>query len=504
MADPWEQYLAPPTNSASSSDDPWAQYVKPAASAQAPAAPAAPMNWKRLLGLAWGGPTGPSDISPDLSGQQAGKSLQQAADVGRVAIGQIPFGGKLVDAAGAEQRLASTPMAGAGEVLGGAGLGVGGEAMGIGRGIAKAVTPGVAAVTGAKVAPWVASGIGGAAEQGGIGALGAIGQGQDPTQAAGIGGAIGAVTGPFGRLRLPAKPDIGPSAAELTAATKKAFQPLDDISASYDYMPPINKVWGGYSQGTQDLATSTKAIVQDINDNPMMSMAELERARKRLATAGQRGSLEDQLIAPKVANALNNFIETGPAWNAAAARAAAPGEAAAARAAGNLAHGREMDAERLAQMQDIAARGGTGVGPAAQDWRNTQAGLRYSPTGSPTNEAWAALGQMPGNAPSAAPSPWDLRHLAYPVLGGIGGAIVGRNEDPAKIAEEVAIGLIGGYGLHRGAPYLKPAMWDRAAVQAAARKTLTEGVPFRPKKPSQSLFDALRALSAYQGAQGRY
>jgi hypothetical protein len=464
------------------------------------------MNWKRLLGLAWGGPTGPSDIAgPDWSGQQAGKSLQQAADVGRVAIGQIPFAGKLVDAAGAEQRLAQTPMAGAGEVLGGAGLGVGGEALGAGRLAAGALTPGIASVVGERAAPFIANRVGGALEQGGIGAAGAASQGQDPTQAAGVGAAIGAVTGPFGRLRMPAKPDVGPSAASLTAATQKAFQPLDAISAGRnDYVPPINQVWGGYSQGTQDLATSTKAIVQDINANPTMSMAELERARKRLATAGQRGSLEDQLIAPKVASALNNFIETGPAWNAAANRAAAPGEAAAARAAGNLAHGRETDAERLAQMQAIAARGGTGVGPQAQDWRNTQAGLRYSPTGSPADEAWAALGQMPGKLPSPAPSLWDLHRLSYPVLGGIGGAIVGRNEDPAKIAEEVAIGAIGGYGLHRGAPLLTPAMWDRAAVQAAARKTLTEGVPFRPKKPSQSLFDALRAMSAYQGAQGRY
>jgi hypothetical protein len=135
-------------------------------------------------------------------GDFIGAHFGPAADVGRVAAGQVPFLGNAFDEAGAQARLKGTPYTGAGEALGMAGTGAGAEAAGAGRAIAGAAEPYIGKAMSPGVAAFLANRLGGAAEQGAIGAAGAAGQGGsagDVAKAFGVGGATGAVLGPGGR-----------------------------------------------------------------------------------------------------------------------------------------------------------------------------------------------------------------------------------------------------------------------------------------------------------------
>jgi hypothetical protein len=407
--------------------------------------------------------------------------------------------------AAAQERTAGTPFYATGAIGGAAGLGVAGEALGAGRAISSAVAPKIAPLVGEKVAPWIGNRVGGALEQGGLGLIGAGIQGQDPTQAGLISGGVGAITGPFGRLGGTA--GAGPTATELTAATTKAYAPMDDLAFSKSqYKDPLDAIKANFSDAagkpnaTWKQAKSAKAAFKDLTSNDEVSASELERYRDRFWNIVKRGSVEDGLVAKPMANALDDVITKETPWNKATQSAAAPGSADVARTAGDLVHGREMDAKWLAEAQTKAGLGGPGVGPQAQSRLLTEEGQRFAPEGSPARDAMTALAKIPGSGGNLAPTTFDLHRMAHPLVGGVLGGVFGGHEDLGTIAENIAKGAAVGYAA-KGAKYLNPRIWDQAATQAAARRTLTTGAPWDRfySRPSQKLVDALRAINAAYG-----
>jgi hypothetical protein len=112
---------------------------------------------------------------------------------------------------------------------------------------------------------------------------------------------------------------------------------------------------------------------------------------------------------------------------------------------------------------------------------------------------------------SLAPSPFDLRHIAYPLVGaGIlsaGGSAAEGRLDPAHLTEEALTGAALGYGLHRGGPalvsrYMQGPEQQRAI--AAAQSALSTGLKQSPVLPDAPFRDALRSLIFGQGAAGAY
>jgi hypothetical protein len=520
--DPWDAFpTKPPAQSAPSTDDgadPWAQFPdKPGGKKPAPSGATSLLGGLLTVDTRDAIWNKPKDVGiSDWILRHIAKAVQQPIDVGHVALGDLPGAGYVMDpesTAAAQKRLQGTALSGSGEALSTVAPGVAGEALGAGRMIAGAVEPGIASVTGARVAPWIARGIGGAAEQAPFGVAGALAQGQDPIQAGLISGAIGAVTGPFGRAGpiTTAARDAGPTAAELTAATERAYKPMDETVADRpDFYPPIKTAWDklrtstGDLSATQKAATSVKAVVDDIRSNKEMTFGELDKMSQRLGKASTRGTLEDQALAPGLKKVIDDFIETGTGGNPATGIMTAPGEMGAARAAARIAHGREEDAKWLAQAQiDASLPGGPGVGRQAQQRLLTEEGQRFAPAGTPQRDAMTALANMPGSAGSLGPSTFDLHRIAAPLIGGAIGGLSGGHEDLGTMLQRAAEGAAIGYAA-KGAKYISPAMLDRAATQAAARNTLTTGAPFRPVTPSGKIGDILRTLSAAYGARGGF
>jgi hypothetical protein len=159
-----------------------------------------------------------------------GQQVQDVADVGRVAADQVPFVGNAFDVAGAQKRLQGTPYQGAGEALGMAGTGAATEALGAGRYVAGQLAPQIGRVLPEGVSSFLASRLGGAAEQGTIAAAGTAGHGgsaSDTAKAFGVGGTIGSVLG-SGAKEAP----VGRSADELKQANEAAWKAAEQTSVN--------------------------------------------------------------------------------------------------------------------------------------------------------------------------------------------------------------------------------------------------------------------------------
>jgi hypothetical protein len=434
-----------------------------------------------------------------------GQVLQHAGDVATTAGSQIPGVGPIeqafgLDPAAAQQRLAGTPYQGAGQALGAASLGAGGEALGIGRGIAKGISP--------YLGPFLANRLAGAAEQGGLGAAGAASQGEDPTQGGLISGALGALMGPFSKAGVAAKTsaaDLRSAADTAEAASKRAYQAAGAV--------PYN-----ISDVRQAVANARTAIynaaprVSIEGQNAMDVLTELD---KEAAGAGRGGTisaerLNDYLGKLQMRNTgdavpdagqlgqlhINNLLQSGT------------GAGADALSAANQAFGRFKEADRMADMQRAAETGGPSFGQQAKNYQQGALKKPWMAPGTPGDQGWDLLQSMgkPATTTDLWPSLYDLHHLAYPAIAVGAGYASGRPQDPGAIAEEIGGGLVVGYGLHRGLPFLASPLVRAINAQkiANAQALFQRGVPLPPSNMPPSVSGAgnlLRAIIAARGSQ---
>ena len=395
------------------------------------------------------------------------------------------------------------------------------------------------------------AGIGGAAGEGaffsGAGTAGAGGSASDVGKAAvvgalggGAGGALGGVVGRGGTL-TPAIPED-----DLRSAATTAYAPLDAIvfHGPTQVKPALDAVTRTMTDAEQDLAKSTMAKVNKLGGvtNPDTGVVnggvgfatgkDLQSYQKIFGDLAQSGSAEDRQFAPKFKAALEDIMQNTtpvgrnvtpgqgmsfmPPGNLGAPGFAA-GEAAAARDAGNIPFGRAEDVNRLQDWMDKSAvAGGPDVGGQASAYLRTPTGQKYAPPGSPQYDALNNLAKTnAGPDLSAGPSAFDVRHAIHPLVSAIGGGLVSGvggqvaegHFDPARLAEETAIGAGLGYGLHAGIPRFTKTYIQGPAQQRAidaARSTLSTGQFQAPVLPDATFRDAVRSLIFGQGAAGRY
>jgi hypothetical protein len=389
---------------------------------------------------------------------------------------------------------------------------------------------GLAAKIGGKVAPavgkWAGGVLGSAAEGAGASALGAAGHDEDVGSSALLGGALGAAGGSLGGVvgRGGVLPSA-PSADDLTAAAKTAYKPLTNVlyDASKEVHPALDPIdaqnalrdWSGYKWGD---ASKTSKEINTLLDKPQLSANDLQQSQsylKGIASDG-RSDPNDAMYAAHYAGKLQDVLDNATPQTGVPQNwtnpTGAPSFASAQKAAGDALYGKAQDVGRLNDWIDKAAvPQGPDVGSQASSYLRTGAGQKFAAPGSPQYDALSTLAATSGGAAnSAAPSAFDVRHLAHPLVGAaVGGALgVGSQHDfdPAHIAENVILGGTLGYGAHKGIPLIQSALQRAAQGRAidAARVALGTGAQQSPVLGAAPFRDAVRSLIFGQGAAGRY
>jgi hypothetical protein len=393
---------------------------------------------------------------------------------------------------------------------------------------------GAAAKIGGAAAPyvgrWAGGVLGSAAEGAGAGALGAAGHDEDVGKGALIGGALGAAGGvPGGVVGRGGALAPAMAADDLKAQAQAAYAPLDNIlfhgpsevhpaikavDAALDASGDIRREKRGLvGQPSTALARSTMAEVGDVLDNPQPTAAFIQSTQRRLDNLANKptASPEDKFLAPKYSAALEDVMQNGLPQTGVPAGVQPSGYAAAVRDAGDALNARAKDTQRLNDwITKSKVQGGPDVGAQARSWLTSDQGQRFTPPGSPQYDALNTLaGTAAGPDVSAAPSAWDIRHFAHPLVGaGLGAALgAAHGGDPTTIAEEALGGLALGYGLHRGVPLVQGRFFSGPAQQRAidaARTALSTGQAQAPILPTATIRDALRTLIYGRGAVGAF
>jgi hypothetical protein len=376
---------------------------------------------------------------------------------------------------------------------------------------------------------WAGGVLGSGAEgalAGGTGALGHGGSTSDAGNAALLGGALGAGAGTLGGVvgrggTLP----TAPTADALSDAAKQAYAPLTNVlyDATKEVHPAIDPIdaqnalrdWSGYKWND---ATKTKGEINTLLNKPQLSANDLQQSQSYLkGIAGDgRSDPNDALYAAHYAKKLQDVLDNATPQTGVPQNwtnpTGAPSFAAATKAAGDALYSKAQDVGRL---DDWIAKSkvpqGPDVGSQASSYLRTGAGQTFAPPGSPGYDALSTLAKTSA-APdvAAAPSAWDLRHMAHPLVGAaLGGALnVGTEHDfdPAHIAEAALGGAALGYGLHKGVPAVQGA-FQRATQQRAidaARVALATGQQQSPLGAVAPFRNAVRNLIFGQGAAGSY
>ena len=389
---------------------------------------------------------------------------------------------------------------------------------------------GIASKLGEALGGGYLAGIGGAAGEGalasGAGTAGAGGSASDVAQAAGIGalgggagGALGGVVGRGGTLP-PAQ-----TADDLMTQAKTVYKPLNDVlyDATKEVHPALDPTdaqnalrdWSGYKWND---ATKTKGEINTLLNKPQLSANDLQQSQSYLkGIAGDgRSDPNDALYAAHYAGKLQNVLDnatpqTGVPQNW-SNPTNAPSFASATKAAGDELYAKAQDVGRLNDwIAKAAVPQGPDVGSQASSYLRTGQGQTFAPPGSAAYDALSTLAKTSaGPDLSAAPSAFDFRHLAHPLVGAaVGGALgVGTQHDldPAHIAENMILGGALGYGAHKGIPLIQGRLQQAAQGRAidAARVALGTGSQQSPVLPIAPFRDAIRSLIFGQGAGGRF
>ena len=450
---------------------------------------------------------------------------QAAQDYSRTAVDAATFGlgdrlqsyltGNPLEKERAETAAASGRLGAMAPIVSGAMYAVGPGELGLGARVAERLGGG-----------WLA-GVGGAAAEGaGTGALGAAGHDESIGQGAlvggalgGAGGLLGGVSGRGGALTAPISSD------DLKAAAQAEYAPLSQVlfDAKGEVHPQLDAAKNAIDQidrtGQQwKLAKSTRAEFNNLQNAVQLSAEDIQKAQARLGkiSSSPNASDQDKWMAPQISDALENVMQTGLPQTGVPAGVQPSGYAAAVRDRGDVLAGRAKDVGRVETWQDNAkVAGGPDVSSQARRYLLSDEGQRFAPPGSPQFSAYNELAKAPGGPDvGAAPSIWDVRHVARPVLDpmigaafGAGAGAFGGHEDPATIAEGALTGAALGYGLHKGVPWAQSKFFQQPTQQralASALSTLSSGNYQAPVQPTTPLRDALRRVIYGQGARGAY
>ena len=398
--------------------------------------------------------------------------------------------------------------------------------------LAKSTVAGVAPVAG-KFGSW-AGGVAGSAVEGALaGGAGAAGHGEDIGQGAlmggatgGVGGLAGGVVGRGGKAATPLSEDA------LRARATQEYAPLDEIvfHGPSQVKPALDAVANTMTGAEQDLAKSTMAKVNKLGDQNLATGSDIQSYQKLFGGLAKTGSDEDRQFAPKFKSALEGVMNNADPYGRnltpgqgmslmlpgpLGGTGLAAGDAAAARDAGDVFHGRANDIQRLNEWIDRSqVKGGPDVGDQARSYLLSKG--TYAKAGTPGYEAINTLaGTGAGQDVSAAPSAWDLRHGVHPLVAPLlGGALVGAGGqaaqghfDPTTLAAESAAGMVLGYGLHKGVPAFQSKFIQGPGQQRAieaARAALSTGQAQAPVLPDAAFRDAVRKLIYGQGAAGAF
>jgi hypothetical protein len=334
--------------------------------------------------------------------------------------------------------------------------------------------------------------------------VGTAAQGGTPSQiatATGIGGALGGVTSLAGNLASrigpkPVTPDVGQAGTATRPATgmyaqrEAAYAPLDKI-----YMDPgevqdaINvKAQNVIANQRDPQGMGAKIVPDDTNNyltkflnNPAFTARNLQDASRYLRNQGD-------WVSNRYADALDGVMQTSQPI-----AGGAPGDAWAAKQAGDLWHGRIQGLERL----DAESPSGA-PGPTAGAVAKTRG--YYDPA----DPEYQALGDL-----QSAQQPrfnwWLARHAIGPVAGAAFGGIENAIDPEAHknpwlnaLSRGLEGGLIYG-GLHRAAAP------SPSGALANARYAIGTGQLAGPRNPiADPVAAALRNLLFGQGASGSY
>ena len=457
---------------------------------------------------------------------------QAAQDYSRTAVDAATFGlgdrfqsyltGNPLDQERAQTAAASSRLGAMAPIVSGAMYAAGPGELGAASKIGEGAS---ALLGGGRLARWTGGVLGSGAEGAASGALGAAGHGEDVSSGALTGGALGAAGGSLGGVvgrggTLPA----APTADDLTAAAKKAYAPLTNVlyDATKEVHPAIDPIdaqnalrdWSGYKWND---ATKTKGEINTLLNKPQLSANDLQQSQsylKGIASDG-RSDPNDAMYAAHYAGKLQDVLDnatpqTGVPQNW-SNPTNAPSFASAKKAEGDAFYGKAQDVGRL---NDWIAKSkvpqGPDVGSQASSYLRTGQGQQFAPPGSPAYDALSTLAKTSaGPDLSAAPSAFDFRHLAHPLVGAaVGGALgVGTEHDfdPAHIAEAMILGGTLGYGAHKGIPAIQGAFQRATQGRAidAARVALGTGAQQSPVLNAAPFRDAVRSLIFGQGAAGQ-
>jgi hypothetical protein len=372
--------------------------------------------------------------------------------------------------------------------------------------LAKSTVEGVAPVAG-KFGNWAGGVLGsgiegvGAAE---AGAYGRTGEGASlPEVAVGaLSGVPGGVVGRGGKLAAPI------SADDLQAAKTAAYAPLDQmLFKSGQVNPELDAVENTIAKtdptGLQrDMAKRSMAVVENLRNQPALTATDIQNAQQTLRGYARKYP-DDERFGAQFADGLENVLQNAQPLNT----KFAPGDAAAARDAGDSLSGQLKDTQRLQGWQTKAAAGGSDVGSQAQSWLSSDEGMRYAPSGTPQFDA---LKNLAATRTQGEYVPWWVKHFVIAPMAGTAisegvGAATGQERSPwAHIGEDLGVGgalALGGMGYGQLSGALNKAAQKRAIE--AANVALSTGQSQAPVLPGAPLRDMVRRLIYGQGGAAR-
>jgi hypothetical protein len=521
--DPFAQYLTPKAGAPNSSDDPFAQYLKPATAAAAPTDLGTTAIWNKPANVSW------SDYMLAHLAKPFQGANQAAQDYARTAVDAATFGlGDRLQIAltGNPLEQERTNTAAAAGRLGAMAPIVGGAMYAMGPGELGLAARGADLLGGG----YLAGIAGSAAEGAGAGALGAAGHDESAGQGALYGGLLGSAGGALGGAAgrggtLP----VARTAADLGQEAQAAYSPLDtnyfnthdtalgNVTADISAQRNPGRVAGvplGIPPEVDAILSNPKGL-----GAPIVTGRTIQQGAKDLRKTGswEGNRYADALVGDTTGqgNGTLGMLATHQPIQA----GGQTGDAAAALAAGNIPYAQGKDIGRVDKWEAAAAvPRGPDVGTSAKAYLLSPKGQVLAPPGSVPYQTYSQLAATarPTQAPGV-PNTFELRHMIHPIVSGLGGAAFGgltggatSGWDPARIAEEAAVGGLGIFGVHYTGSKLR-AMADAAAQArqlAASRATLSQvGGPqtnFGPVLPNTPLREALRTLIFGQGARGAF
>jgi hypothetical protein len=492
----------------------------PASSASQPADLGHTAIWNKPSDVGWGpfmlAHLG-AGLGPglDLSAKQnLGEAAALGSGVTMGASNMIPGAKEAAQGLDPQQR---TILEGAGYMLGPGKLGIAAK---IGGKLAPAIGNWAGGVLGSAGEGAIASGAGTAFQGGNV---------DDIARAAGIGALTGGAAGTLGGVvgrggTLP--PSVSPQ--DLKTQYQAAYAPLDAMvfHGPTQVKPALDAVTQTMTGAEQDLAKATMAKVDKLSDQGLVTGSDIQSYQKIFGRLANSSGDADREFAPKFQTALENVMQgtpyarnltPGQGWNLMPAGTLGgtgfgPGAAAAARDAGDIQFGRAQDLGRLNDwIAKAAVPGGPDVGSQASSYLRSDAGNAFAKPNTPQYDALSTLAGTANPQVSGAPTAWDIRHFAHPLVGaGLGAAVGGYEEghfDPAHLAEEAAAGALLGYVLHKGVPAVQSRFFQGPQQQRAidaARVALSTGQPQAPVLPIAHVRDALRSAIFGRGAAGSF